>query len=173
MNENYGNGENQDFCLKFASNIPCVLCVRGTRKDIFILLKYAISFYFLPVTSIIWITDFSKNCWYSIIEPSSDFAGLIRTALTFNIMGVFLLSIYSLFLYYCCQSKCCDMDSRFWSSARTISYCIIIASTGVGIFITTELYLGNKIAIAVNSYISLQPFLETLIKNFRYKCCTG
>ena len=36
MNENYGNGENQDFCLKFASNIPCVLCMRGTRKDIFI-----------------------------------------------------------------------------------------------------------------------------------------
>jgi hypothetical protein len=169
INEN-GNSaeENQDFCIKLMLDIPCVHCVKGKREDILEVFKLAIWFYFLPVTSIIWLTNFSNSCWYSNNVPD-NFTNSLETALFFNLMGVFLLVIYSLFLYYCCQSECCREG---WCSgncvfARTLSYCIIIASTGLGIYFTVDLYLGNKVAAIVNGYITFRAISEPFFKN----CC--
>lgn len=166
INENGNSDEETDgFCIKLILDIPCVHCINGKREDILEIFKLAIDFYFLPVTSIIWLTNFNNSCWYSNNVPE-NFTDLLRTALFFNLMGVFLLAIFSLFLYYCCQSKCCHEGccSQHCAFARTLSYSFIIASTGVGIYITAELYLGDKLAAIVNGYIIFKATVESFLK---------
>jgi hypothetical protein len=170
INENSDeeNGDFCDFCNQIISGTPCVRCVNGKREDIFAIYKLAIQFYFLPVTSIIWLTNFNNSCWYSNNVPD-DFTNSIRSALLSNLMGVFLFSIFSIFLYNCCQSECCleGCCSLCCAVTRTLSYSILLGATCIGIFFTVKLYIGNRVAGIVNGFITFKAISETLFK----KCC--